>query len=151
MAGRDDGSSEGKAAAPPPQALMRCHRAQSWVREDERGLPGPKQRPLRGRWVPGRRHFRLVVGRRRKSAGGKASAMAALWLKRPLRVPEPGAEENRAREPCVPSCPQGFPPARDIFTLSALILFALLHQLCILLPGKSHGRRSLVGCSPWGR
>ena len=21
----------------------------------------------------------------------------------------------------------------------------------ILLPGKSHGRRSLVGCSPWGR
>jgi len=20
----------------------------------------------------------------------------------------------------------------------------------ILLPGKSHGRRSLVGCSPWG-
>ena len=20
-----------------------------------------------------------------------------------------------------------------------------------LLPGKSHGRRSLVGCSPWGR
>ena len=35
------------------------------------------------------------------------------------------------------------------------------HQLCVwrrqwhptpvLLPGKSHGRRSLVGCSPWGR
>ena len=23
--------------------------------------------------------------------------------------------------------------------------------LRILLPGKSHGRRSLVGCSPWGR
>ena len=21
----------------------------------------------------------------------------------------------------------------------------------ILLPGKSHGQRSLVGCSPWGR
>ena len=21
----------------------------------------------------------------------------------------------------------------------------------VLLPGKSHGRRSLVGCSPWGR
>ena len=20
----------------------------------------------------------------------------------------------------------------------------------VLLPGKSHGRRSLVGCSPWG-
>ena len=22
--------------------------------------------------------------------------------------------------------------------------------LIVLLPGKSHGRRSLVGCSPWG-
>ena len=21
----------------------------------------------------------------------------------------------------------------------------------VLLPGKSHGQRSLVGCSPWGR
>ena len=53
-----------------------------------------------------------------------------------------------------------------------LLVFALLHsvfqgQIClllqvflrrrqwhptpVLLPGKSHGRRSLVGCSPWGR
>lgn len=63
--------------------------------------------------------------------------MAALWLKRPLRVPEPGAEENQTREPRVPSYPQGFPPARDIFTLSALILFALftptVHYLKFLL------------------
>ena len=41
-------------------------------------------------------------------------------------------------------------------------LHALFHCLCplrrrrqwhptpVLLPGKSHGRRSLVGCSPWG-
>ena len=36
----------------------------------------------------------------------------------------------------------------------------MLHSYCgggkwqptpVLLPGKSHGRRSLVGCSPWGR
>ena len=33
----------------------------------------------------------------------------------------------------------------------------LLHQrrqwypIPVLLPGKSHGRKSLVGCSPWGR
>ena len=26
-----------------------------------------------------------------------------------------------------------------------------LHPSPVLLPGKSHGRRSLVGCSPWGR
>ena len=26
-----------------------------------------------------------------------------------------------------------------------------MHPTPVLLPGKSHGRRSLVGCSPWGR
>ena len=26
----------------------------------------------------------------------------------------------------------------------------LCHPTPVLLPGKSHGRRSLVGCSPWG-
>ena len=25
------------------------------------------------------------------------------------------------------------------------------HPTPVLLPGKCHGRRSLVGCSPWGR
>ena len=25
------------------------------------------------------------------------------------------------------------------------------HPTPVLLPGKSHGRRSLVDCSPWGR
>ena len=25
------------------------------------------------------------------------------------------------------------------------------HPIPVLLPGKSHGRRSLVGCRPWGR
>ena len=27
----------------------------------------------------------------------------------------------------------------------------LFHPTPVLLPGKSHGRRSLEGCSPWGR
>ena len=30
-------------------------------------------------------------------------------------------------------------------------LFGEWHPTPVLLPGKSHGRRSLVGCSPWGR
>ena len=31
-------------------------------------------------------------------------------------------------------------------------LFAIpWHLTPVLLPGKSHGQRSLVGCSPWGR
>ena len=33
-----------------------------------------------------------------------------------------------------------------------LNLFILLWQPTpVFLPGESHGRRSLVGCSPWGR
>ena len=44
--------------------------------------------------------------------------------------------------------------------LLELMLFVLKYTLCwrrqwhptpVLLPGKSHGRRSLEGCSPWGR
>ena len=37
-------------------------------------------------------------------------------------------------------------------TLPGLILYShLRHPTPILLPGKPHGRRSLVGCSPWDR
>ena len=31
------------------------------------------------------------------------------------------------------------------------ICTAIWHPTPVLLPGKSHGWRSLVGCSPWGR
>ena len=43
------------------------------------------------------------------------------------------------------SCPHMAEGARG---LSALILW---HPTPVLLPGKSHGWRSPVGCSPWGR
>ena len=33
----------------------------------------------------------------------------------------------------------------------ALIWRRRWHPTPVLLPGKSHGQRSLVGCSPWGR
>ena len=33
---------------------------------------------------------------------------------------------------------------------SALLWRRQWHPTLVLLPGKSHGRRSLVGCSPWG-
>ena len=41
--------------------------------------------------------------------------------------------------------------------VTSLSLFTFLHwrrtwqPTPVFLPGKSHGRRSLVGCSPWGR
>ena len=36
-------------------------------------------------------------------------------------------------------------------TLNALLGRRQWHLTPVLLPRKSHGRRSLVGCSPWGR
>ena len=47
-----------------------------------------------------------------------------------------------------------------IYVKANEISFALAYDYCrrrqwhptpVLLPGKFHGRRSLVGCSPWGR
>ena len=40
------------------------------------------------------------------------------------------------------------------FSLTAFNIFSWRrqwHPTPVLLPGKSHGRRILVGCSPWGR
>ena len=37
------------------------------------------------------------------------------------------------------------------FTLKLIIRRRLWQPTLVLLPGKSHGRRSLEGCSPWGR
>ena len=55
----------------------------------------------------------------------------------------------------------GFKAERDRLTTADTVGFmiktALIywrrqwHPTPVLLPGKSHGQRSLVGCSPWGR
>ena len=39
----------------------------------------------------------------------------------------------------------------DIYAFRQLSWRRQWHPTPVLLPGKSHGRRSLVGCSPWGR
>ena len=50
-----------------------------------------------------------------------------------------------------------FSPLRIMFAVGlSYIAFIMLkyvqwHPTPVLLPGKSHGWRSLVGCSPWGR
>ena len=45
-----------------------------------------------------------------------------------------------------------FPP-KELHSNSSVAWFKRRqwHPTPVLLPGKSHGRRSLVGCSPWGR
>ena len=58
-----------------------------------------------------------------------------------VRLPEGGPGPGRASslksQPLV--IPAAFPRRRQ------------WHPTPVLMPGKSHGRRSLVGCSPWGR
>ena len=41
--------------------------------------------------------------------------------------------------------------SQNVFNTSSLPKTRQWHPTPVLLPGKSHGRRSLVGCSPWGR
>jgi len=60
------------------------------------------------------------------------------------------------REECVSS--RGEVRKRELKAYTLVTFWPLLsnsahlwHPTPILLPGKSHGRRSLVGCSPWGR
>ena len=38
----------------------------------------------------------------------------------------------------------------DLYSSMYLIRRRQWHPTPVLLPGKSHGQRSLVGCSPWG-
>ena len=50
-----------------------------------------------------------------------------------------------------PSCGLYFFFILLCFPTQALLSTHLLLPTPVLLPWKSHGRRSLVGCSPWGR
>ena len=43
-----------------------------------------------------------------------------------------------------------FAQTHVIVILAILSLLFLMMAILTGLPGKSHGRRSLVGCSPWG-
>ena len=47
--------------------------------------------------------------------------------------------------------PDGFLWGRNMLSLNDLIWRRQWHPTSVLLLGKSYGRRSLVGCSPWGR
>ena len=52
---------------------------------------------------------------------------------------------------CLCSCGRCFLVWRPLLTIPVCCALPLdRHPTPVLLPGKSHGRRSLVGCSPWG-
>ena len=53
--------------------------------------------------------------------------------------------------PCVHLCPNLLFSKKKPVRLGPTLLWRRQwHPTPVLLPGKSHGRRSLVGCSPWG-
>ena len=56
-------------------------------------------------------------------------------------LPDPGMEPMSLASPAL---------AGRLFTTSATWRRRRWHPTPVLLPGKSHGWRSLVGCSPWG-
>ena len=52
---------------------------------------------------------------------------------------------------CSPSCWAMSLIISDGLNKSSILWRRQWHPTPVLLPGKSHGQRSLVGCSPWGR
>ena len=70
-----------------------------------------------------------------------------------------GGDPHRAPAPHWPAFPHNPPslfPSQaqktEVLPPSSWLFLTLRqrHPTRVLLPGKSHGRRSLVGCSPWG-
>ena len=53
-------------------------------------------------------------------------------------------------------CWAGFPVSQQVLLVTCFVYSSLYAEKAmaptpVLSPGKPHGRRSLVGCSPWGR
>ena len=60
-------------------------------------------------------------------------------------------ESSPSRDQTSVSCSYGLFLVLIICMTSRLFQRRHQHPTPVLLPGKSHGQRSLVGCSPWGR
>ena len=68
-------------------------------------------------------------------------------------LPQPSNAARRDLATCK-TCVQKLRGANQERNNTQSLLFYLslkLISIGVLLPGKSHGRRSLIGCSPWGR
>ena len=65
--------------------------------------------------------------------------------------PPPGDLPDPKTEPTVPCSLLWFLHYRQILYHWAIRRRRQWHPTPVLLPGKSHGWRSLAGCSPWGR
>ena len=72
-------------------------------------------------------------------------------VRQPVSLPH-GAFSSSPRVGGQPMCPSWSAALVDIYWfLSYPVWRRQWHPTPVLLPGKSRGRRSLVGCSPWGR
>ena len=68
--------------------------------------------------------------------------MGCHFLLQRMDLPEPGIKPASFMSPAL---------ADRFFTTSTTWRRRRWHPTPVVLPGKSHGRRSLVGCSPWDR
>ena len=89
----------------------------------------------------------LILGSGRSPGGGNANPLQYTCLENPM--------DRGAWRATVHGVAKGW---TGLKRLSMHICMSLSHQTekamappPVLLPGKSHGQRSLVGCSPWGR
>ena len=76
------------------------------------------------------------------------------WYTKMIQIDDTGWEVGgrfRIGNSCTPVADSCQCTAKPIQYCKAKIRRRQWHPTPVLLPGKSHGQRSLVGCSPWGR
>ena len=97
----------------------------------------------------------LMDARNEKIQKGEAERQAAIEREEKIRKARELSNQARTQEALKSTereLAKGFQLCRLKFTLSpSSHQRRQWHPTPVLLPGKSHGRRSLVGCSPWGR
>ena len=105
--------------------------------------PSPRKRNAKKKWLSEEALQTAVKGREAKSKGEK------------VRYTHVNAEfqriTRRDKKACLSDQCKEIEENNRMGKTRDLFQRRQWHPTPVLLPGKSHGRRSLVGCSPWGR
>ena len=82
---------------------------------------------------------------------GKIVVKGRLSYKIRLKIKEGGNGDFVLYPEFTETSLKGFQQDGDLMRFIEIVRRRQWHLTPVLLPGKSHGPRSLVGCSPWGR